>query len=55
MQKEALKTISQMRYGKNGYFSVNDSSAKMIMHPIKPSLNGKNLMNFQDKKGVYIF
>ena len=55
MQKEALATIAQMRYGKNGYFWVLDTKGGMIMHPIKPSLNGKNLSNFQDKKGVYLF
>ena len=55
MQKEALKTISQMRYGKNGYFWIQDTSSKMVMHPIKPALNGKDLVNFKDKKGVYLF
>jgi methyl-accepting chemotaxis protein len=55
MQKEALATIAQMRYGKNGYFWVLDTKGGMIMHPIKPSLNGKNLSTFQDKKGVYLF
>jgi len=55
MQKEALKTISQMRYGKSGYFAVMDSTGTMLMHPIKASLNGKNLINVQDKKGTYLF
>ena len=55
MQKEALYSISQMRYGKSGYFAVVDSTGKMLMHPIKPSLNGKNLINLQDKKGIYLF
>ena len=55
MQKEALTTLLQMRYGTSGYFSVIDSSANMLMHPIKPQLNGKNLLNLQDKKGVYLF
>ena len=55
MQKQALHTISQMRYGKNGYFWIQDSSSKMIMHPFKPSLDGKDLINFKDKSGVYLF
>ncbi len=55
MQKQALDTISQMRYGKNGYFWIQDSSTKMIMHPFKPSLDGKDLTNFKDKSGVYLF
>ncbi len=44
-----------MRYGTNGYFWINDTKPKMIMHPIKPSLNNKNVANVQDKKGKYLF
>jgi methyl-accepting chemotaxis protein len=55
IQKEALSTIASMRYGKTGYFWVNDKSPKMIMHPIKPSLNGKDLSSVKDKKGKYLF
>ena len=52
---EALSTISKMRYGKDGYFWINDSYPKMIMHAIKPSLDGKDLSEVQDKAGKYLF
>jgi methyl-accepting chemotaxis protein len=55
LQKEALKSISKMRYGKTGYFWINNSTPKMIMHPLKPSLDGKNLSNIKDPNGVYVF
>tara|TARA_B100001063_G_scaffold146646_1_gene136894 strand:- start:5694 stop:8579 length:2886 start_codon:yes stop_codon:yes gene_type:complete len=55
IKEEALKTISKMRYGKDGYFWINDSHPKMIMHSIKPSLDGKDLSNVQDKAGKYLF
>ena len=55
IKKEALETISQMKYGKNGYFWINDSSSKMIMHSDKSSLNGKDLSTMKDKAGKYIF
>ena len=55
MQKEALLNIEKMRYGKNGYFWINDTEPKMIMHPIKPSLVGKNLSSVKDTNGVYVF
>ena len=55
MQKEALKTIAQMRYGENGYFWIQDTSSKMVMHPIKPALDGKDLINFKDKTGIALF
>jgi methyl-accepting chemotaxis protein len=51
IKKEALNTISKMRYGKDGYFWINDSHPKMVMHPIKPSLDGKDLSNNTDAKG----
>ena len=55
LQKEALQAISKMRYSKSGYFWINDMQPKMIMHPIKPSLNGKDLSNIKDPKGTYLF
>jgi len=55
MKEEAKKTLSDMRYGNGDYFWINDLNPKMIMHPIKPSLNGKDLSNFKDPKGVYLF
>jgi methyl-accepting chemotaxis protein len=55
MKMEALKTIAGMRYGKSGYFWINDTEPKMVMHPIKPSLDGKYLGDFKDANGVYLF
>ncbi|MGB3751920.1 MAG: cache domain-containing protein [Arcobacteraceae bacterium] len=55
VQKEAIAAISQMRYGKNGYFWVQDSSSKVIMHPFKPSLDGQDLSKFKDKTGIFLF
>jgi len=45
LKKDALKQISKLRYGKNGYFWVNDMNYKMIMHPIKPNFDGKIFLN----------
>ena len=55
MQKEALHTIKEMRFGKNGYFWINDMQPKMIMHAAKPSLDGKDLSSVKDPNGVYLF
>ncbi|WP_229855116.1 methyl-accepting chemotaxis protein [Candidatus Sulfurimonas marisnigri] len=55
MQEEALKTVSEIRFGESGYFWINNADPKMIMHPIKPSLNGKELSAVKDPKGVYLF
>jgi len=55
MQEEALKTISEMRYANNDYFWVNDSSPKMIMHPVSKQLDGKDLSANVDAKGKNLF
>jgi methyl-accepting chemotaxis protein len=51
IQEEAKKAIADMRYGKDGYFWINDSSPKMVMHPIKPALVGQDLSENKDAKG----
>jgi len=55
LKKEALVAIEKLRYGKSGYFWINDSQPKMLMHPIKPSLNGKDLSGVKDPNGTYLF
>ncbi len=55
LQAEALKTISEIRYSGNGYFWINDSSPKMIMHPIQPELNGSDLSLYKDSEGTFLF
>ncbi len=45
VQKEVLDNIKALRYGKSGYFWINDMNYKMVMHPIKPSLDGKVFIN----------
>jgi methyl-accepting chemotaxis protein len=56
-KKIVLDMINKIRYGdkKDGYYWINDLNENMVLHPIKPKLNGKNLSNFQDPKGKYIF
>ena len=54
-KKQALDTISAIRYGTDGYFSVNDSQPVMLMHPFKPALVGKNLSGFTDPAGNHVF
>jgi methyl-accepting chemotaxis protein len=38
-----------------GYFWINDFQPKMIMHPIVTDLNGKDLKDYKDPNGVYLF
>jgi methyl-accepting chemotaxis protein len=50
-QKQALDRLSKVRYGQDGYFLVINSKPQMVMHPIKPALDGKNLAGSADADG----
>ncbi len=56
-QQQVSKTINALRFGKNGkdYFWIQDMTPRMIMHPYRPDLNGKDLSNFKDPGGIPIF
>jgi len=54
-KKQALDTVAAIRYGTDGYFSINDSQPVMLMHPFKPALVGKNLAGFTDPAGNHLF
>ncbi|WP_027795129.1 methyl-accepting chemotaxis protein [Paraburkholderia acidipaludis] len=54
-QKQALAVIGSIRYGKDGYLSINNSQSVMLMHPIKPELDGKMLADFTDPAGHHLF
>ena len=54
-QQRALDVIKSLRYDSNNYFWVNDYQPTMIMHPIKPALNGKDLSGIKDPDGTLLF
>jgi methyl-accepting chemotaxis protein len=54
--KTAARTVlSSLRYGDNEYFWINDESGNMVMHGVKPELNGKNMLEYADPTGKKIF
>ncbi|WP_108650943.1 methyl-accepting chemotaxis protein [Dongshaea marina] len=54
-QNAAKEAIRVLRYGKNGYFWLNDSEPRSVMHPIKPAIEGTYVGDLQDKKGKYLY
>ena len=52
---KALQAVKALRYEQNDYFWINDFESKMVMHPIKPALDGKDLSGFKDPNGKYLF
>lgn len=51
----AAELVGAMRYNENDYLWINDMGPKMVMHPMKPSLNGKDLSDFKDPDGKKLF
>ncbi len=51
-QTLAKKALAKMRYN-NGqdYYSLYDYNGSMVMHPIKPELIGKNIIDLKDPTG----
>ncbi|MRR36127.1 HAMP domain-containing protein, partial [bacterium] len=54
-QKRAIESVKQIRYQGSEYFWINDLEPKMIMHPIKPELDGKSLAEQKDPNGKQLF
>ena len=53
-QKQATEVIRNLRYAKDGYFSIS-SGTLSLMHPIKPENNNKDLADLKDPKGTYVY
>ena len=54
-QRRAVELLKSIRYGDNGYVWVNDLNARMIMHPVKPELDGQDLSEMRDPNGFRPF
>jgi len=54
-QGKAAMEVQNLRYAEKEYFWINDMTPKMIMHPFKPELNGKDLSENKDPKGKRLF
>ena len=56
-KQEVLNSLKNMRFGslQEDYFFVLDTNGVVVMHPLKPSLAGKTLINTEDKKGLKPF
>jgi len=54
-QEQAKTALQAMRYETNDYFWINDMAPRMIMHPMKPQLNGKDISGSKDPNGKHLF
>ncbi|MCT7533492.1 cache domain-containing protein [Aliarcobacter cryaerophilus] len=60
LSKEALQErlkdiVNATRYSKTGYFWINDLDAVVLIHPINPKLNNKDMHEYKDPNGKQIF
>ena len=51
----AMAALRGLRYSGNEYFWINDMHPTVIMHPIKPELEGKDVTETKDPNGVYLY
>jgi len=54
-QSYAKQAIAAMRYDKDEYFWINDMTPTVVMHPIKPELNGQDVSALKDANGYPLF
>lgn len=54
-QSAALAAVEQLRYSGTEYFWINDMAPTMIMHPMKPELDGTDLSTSEDPDGKRLF
>ena len=54
-QGAAIRAIKTLRYDAQEYFWINDLQPRMVAHPMKPELEGKDLSGVQDPTGKYLF
>lgn len=54
-QDAAKAEIKKLRYDGSNYFWINDMHPRMVMHPFKPKLDGKDLTKVKDPNGKALF
>ncbi len=56
-QSAAIARIRDLRYGPEGkdYFWITDKQPRMIMHPFRTDLEGKDVSDFKDPNGNPVF
>ncbi len=54
-QRLAKTVVGELRYGNGDYFWINDMVPVMVMHPVKPEMNGRDLSSYKDPNGMPVF
>jgi methyl-accepting chemotaxis protein len=51
----AMAALRNLRYSGSEYFWINDMQPKLVMHPIKPELEGTDVSGLKDIKGDSLY
>ena len=54
-KQRVLQAIKSLRYDGTEYFWINDMHPTMVMHPVKPELDGTDLSGYKDPTGKRLF
>jgi signal transduction histidine kinase len=56
-QASAIENLRRLRYGPElkDYFWINDMHPRIVMHPYRPDLEGKDISGFSDPNGKRLF
>ena len=54
-KRRVKESIRNLRYDNDDYFWINDAEPRMVMHPIKPEMDGKSLSEEKDPTGKRFF
>ncbi|APW39934.1 hypothetical protein RD110_24265 [Rhodoferax koreense] len=54
-KQQAMAAVRAMRYSGNEYFFIVDFTPTMVMHPIRPDLEGQNVSENKDPTGKRLF
>jgi signal transduction histidine kinase len=56
-QRQAIEQIRNLHYGQEvkDYFWINDMHPRMVIHPYRTDLNGKDLSHYTDPDGKRVF
>ncbi|MES2070848.1 MAG: methyl-accepting chemotaxis protein [Pseudomonadota bacterium] len=54
-QQQAIKAIKDFRFGKDGYVTIVGLDGVAVMNPFKPENDGKNMSDFKDAQGNYLY
>ncbi|WP_346992800.1 methyl-accepting chemotaxis protein [Alteromonas gracilis] len=54
-QQMAKAAVKKLRYDNTNYFWISDYNSYVVMHPLKPELDGTDVSGFEDSLGTNIY